>query len=364
MYNGETFTHFTEKEGLSNNNRVWSILEDSHGNLWFGTWGGGVSMYNGETFTHFTEREGLCNNNVWPILEDSHGNLWFGTWGGGVSMYNGETFTHFTEKEGLSNNSVLSILEDSDSNIWLGTEKGLNRLVFGPESVSGTKNNLSASGMKADSVKVTFYNPVIHTYSKQDGLKGINFYQNSVLLDSKNRIWWGTHKGLTMLDMNKFKIPVEPPAMQFNRLDINGQFADYRHLKESAGMEIEFRGLAKFYNYPLNLELPYNRNHLSFHFSAIDWSAPNKIKYSYKMEGLNDNWSLLAAEAKAVYHYLPYGTYTFKVRAIGAAQIWSEPFEYTFTIHPPWWHTWWARTGYGITALLLIFGFVRWRTAT
>ncbi|KKL28655.1 hypothetical protein LCGC14_2372960, partial [marine sediment metagenome] len=100
MYNGETFTHFTEKEGLSNN-RVTSILEDSHGNLWFGTYGG-VSMYNGETFTHFTEKQGLSNNIVWSILEDSQGNFWFGTDGGGVSMYNGETFTHYTEKEGLS----------------------------------------------------------------------------------------------------------------------------------------------------------------------------------------------------------------------------------------------------------------------
>ena len=62
-----------------------TILEDSHGNLWFGTWhnhGGGVSMYNGETFTNFTEKEGLSNNNVRSILEDSHGNLWFGTEGG------------------------------------------------------------------------------------------------------------------------------------------------------------------------------------------------------------------------------------------------------------------------------------------
>ena len=81
------------------------------------------------------------------------------------------------------------------------------------------------------------------------------------------------------------------------------------------------------------------------------------------MEGLNDNWSIPTAEAKADYRNLPYGTYTFKVRAIGEAQKWSEPFEYTFTINPPWWHTWWARTGYVITALLIIFGFARWRTA-
>ncbi len=62
-------------------------------------------MYNGETFTHFTEKEGLSGNSVWSILEDRHGNLWFGTYGG-VSMYNGKTFTHFTQKEGLSNNTV------------------------------------------------------------------------------------------------------------------------------------------------------------------------------------------------------------------------------------------------------------------
>ena len=86
-----------------NSSYVSSILEDSHGNLWFGTWYGGVSMYDGETFTHFTQNEGLSNNYVLSILEDSHGNLWFGTRNGGLSMYNGDTFTHFTQKEGLSN---------------------------------------------------------------------------------------------------------------------------------------------------------------------------------------------------------------------------------------------------------------------
>jgi hypothetical protein len=122
-YNGFTFTHFTEKEGLSKN-IVWSILEDIDGNLWFGTWGGGVVMYNGESFTHFTEKEGLSSNNVRSLLEDSHGNIWFGTGGEGVSKYSGETITHFTQKEGLSDNYVCSILEDSHGNIWFCTEGG------------------------------------------------------------------------------------------------------------------------------------------------------------------------------------------------------------------------------------------------
>ena len=64
-------------------------------------------MYDGKTFTHFTQKEGLGNNDVFSILEDNQGNLWFGTWGGGVSMYNGETLTHFTQKEGFRYNGVF-----------------------------------------------------------------------------------------------------------------------------------------------------------------------------------------------------------------------------------------------------------------
>ena len=53
------------------------------------------------------------------------------------------------------------------------------------------------------------------------------------------------------------------------------------------------------------------------------------------MEGLRDKWSVPSSETKADYRNLPFGTYTFKVLAIGAAQKWSQPFEYTFTILPP-----------------------------
>jgi serine phosphatase RsbU (regulator of sigma subunit)/sugar lactone lactonase YvrE len=357
-YNGESFTHFTEKEGLSNN-IVLSILEDSHGNLWFGTNGGGVSKYNGESFTHFTEKEGLSYNYVRSILEDSHGNLWFGTYGGGVSKYNGESFTHFTEKEGLSNNIVWSILEDADGRVWISTEKGLNVIAFGGMArVEAQTQNVIESTKVSRKPQL-----IIHIFHKEDGLKGLDFFENSVFIDCKNRAWWGGGKGLEMLDLNQFKISEKIPQPVLKQLDINEQFIDYRNITDSLGNEITFNGVQRFENYPLNLELPYDKNHLTFHFVAIDWSAPHKIKYSYRMLGLNDNWSAATHETKADYRNLPYGTYTFQVRAIGESQQWSKPFEYTFTIHPPWWHTWWARTLYALVALTLILALVKWRTA-
>ena len=360
-YNGETFMYFTQNEGLSGN-RVRSILEDSHGNLWIGTWEGGVSMYNGKFFTHFTEKEGLCNNNIISILEDSHGNLWFCTHGG-VSMYNGETFTHFTEKEGLCFNFILSIQEDSRGNLWFDAESGgvimfngetfthytkkerLNRIVFHPITVSSRKDSSLA------------YIPEIYSYGFHDGLGGIEFWnKKTVLLDSKNRFWWNSKNGLTILDINNFKTTVDPPVMQLNQIEINGQFIDYRHIDDRNRMKMEFDSVARFYNYPINLELPYNRNHLTFHFAAIDWSSSQKIKYSYIMEGLVDRWNDPTAEAYVEYRNMPHGSYTFKVRAIGAAKKWSKPFEYTFRILPPLWLTWWAYMIYGFILLLL----VRW----
>ncbi len=339
MYNGENFTHFTENEGLSSNN-VTSIIEDHNGNLWFGTEGGGVCMYDRNSFTHFTEKEGLSSNNVQTIFESRSGKLWFGTVNGGVCSYNGEEFTQFAEKEGLSNTNAQSILEDNHGNIWVSTGRGLNLFLLAPDSTSYS----------------------IHTYDKLDGLKGIAFIQSCTELDSKNQIWWGSGKSLTMLDLNNFNIPVDPPNIHLNRIEINEQFFDYRNLKDNVGVEMEFNGVARNYNFPFNLELDHKSNHLDFYFSAIDWSAPHKIKYSFKIEGLVDNWSLPTSEANAEYRNLPSGKYTFKVRAIGEAQIWSEPVEYAFTILPPWWHTWWARSGYGIVALLLIIAIVRWRT--
>jgi len=77
------------------------MLEDKSVNLWFGTEGGGVSKYDGKSFTHFTDKEGLSNNVVWSMLEDKSGNLWFGTYGDGVCKYDGNCVDDIINKTNL-----------------------------------------------------------------------------------------------------------------------------------------------------------------------------------------------------------------------------------------------------------------------
>jgi signal transduction histidine kinase/ligand-binding sensor domain-containing protein/DNA-binding response OmpR family regulator len=339
MFDGVTFTHFTEEEGLSSK-KINTLKADSKGNIWIGTADRGVSKFDGHCFTHYTEAEGLSNNAVWSVMEDSQGRMWFGTMGGGVNIFDGNSFTCITEKEGLSDNDVRTILEDRDKRIWIGTRRGLNCLLSIPGDTSR-----AGSG----------YRPQIHTFQEQDGLNGVSFNEYYGLADSRNRLWWRTDRWVTMLDLNHFKLPSSPPSnLQLNRLDIKGQFIDYGNLPDSVSPMIRFDSVARYYNYPLGLKLPHRLNHLTFYFTAIDWAAPHKIKYSYLIEGIDEDWSLPSSEYMADYRNLPQGTHTLRVRAIGAAQAWGEPFSYTFTIRPPWWFSWWAYLTYGLILISLI----------
>jgi hypothetical protein len=92
LYDGNTFTSFTTKDGLPS--EVTRIIEDKKGNLWFGA-SDGLRRYDGKTFTYF--RDGLINPWIWEILEDKNGNIWVGTRENGLYFFDGKTFIIYTE---------------------------------------------------------------------------------------------------------------------------------------------------------------------------------------------------------------------------------------------------------------------------
>jgi serine phosphatase RsbU (regulator of sigma subunit) len=315
------------------------MMEDSRGNLWIGYLGGGVTKYDGKTFIHYTESEGLSSNHVSCMYEDSRGNLWFGTMTGGVNMLDGQNMTWYTTTQGLKDNYVQSITEDSRGHIWLSTDQGLN--VIMPDPVEDTVR--------------------IFSFGLQEGLKGINFFQNSVLLDSRNRIWWGNTKSLTVLDLNRFKFESAPPVIHLDRIAVDGKIINFQQKEAVGNLGITFDSLTPYFNIPLHLELPFDDNHLTFFFSGIDWTAPQEVRFSYRVIGVDEGWSPPKREPFADYRNLPYGRHTFELRAMGRSRQYSEPIRYTFTIHPPWWQRWWAIGCYVILFSVLILGIVRLR---
>ena len=122
-YDGETFTLYTEIDGLASNDLI-SVLRDRTGGLWFGTHAG-LSRYDGHSLATYTRAEGLAGDRVLCLMEDSRGHIWAGT-DGGVSRFEGEFLTSYTVADGLADNWVEALLEDSEGRVWLGTWRGLS----------------------------------------------------------------------------------------------------------------------------------------------------------------------------------------------------------------------------------------------
>ncbi len=391
----KTFTYFTSKSGLSGNS-VSSMLEDRIGNIWIGTSDGGVTKYTypnmekNAAFTHFTEKEGLCNNNVISIFEDKIGNIWFGTFGGGVSKYDGnrveaiekgkiiplnelqdlkrvngklvKSFTNYTTKEGLSNNVITSILEDKNGNIWLGTSIGLSKLI---------QTKLGEVSGKAKSRTVLENNVIIKNYGYEDGFLGIGCRLKSICEDNNGTIWIGSDDRLTAYHPEGDNPDTIAPNIQITNVELfneNINWINLEHKKDTNiilgnGVRVgnfKFDGISKWYSLPENLSLAYNNNYLTFKFIGITQKQSRKVKYQYKLEGIDQNWSAVTVSTEAPYGNLPQGKYTFKVKAVNSEGYWSSEYNYTFSIRPPWWKTWWMYTIYGISIILLVAGIVWW----
>ena len=329
------FTHFDQpflKKGF-----ISDLFLDKDENLWIGTFGNGLFIFNGSEFKNYNIDNGLAGNQVTSFSEDELGNLRIGTTDG-LSIFNGSSFKNITIKNGLAHNYIKTVVDDRNGNHWVSTNGGLSLL----------SKNYSK----------------LHNFVLEDGLKGMDFKSHSGLLDSSNRLWWGTGKAITMLNLNTFELPTGIPRIKINEILINQKHYDYRqieeHIKDSLG--INYTEVPAFSNIPKDLILNHTNNTLTFQYAGIDWQAPHQLKYQYKLAGQDDKWIVLTKENRVTYRNLPHGTFTFKVKAIGGANKWSDTLEYSFVINPPWWLTWWARTGYGLLIIFLIVAIIRLRT--
>ncbi len=380
---------FTKENGLLTNS-AYPIFIDRSGILWLKNSRRGFSYFDGKSFTHF-DLDIFKQYHIITIIEDKNGNIWIGTFGGGIYFFkvlpdrvSGE-LTQFSPKEGLVGDKVLSIIEAKNGDIWVGTNSGINRIQLNelglPVAVEhiSTKDGLSSqiarrliednngniwvaghnvislitSNQETKKTKLNNLGVRILNFKHKDGLIGKDF--ESYCLTKRNRLWLTGNEGLNLIDLNKFKIPSNSPKIFLANIEINQKCIDYLKLKNvDNNSSLPFEGALKnsidsissFFNYPIQPTLPYYLNHLSFHFSATDWNAPNDVQYSFFLEGLDDQWSSLKTDPQIEYRNLTSGRYTLYAKAIGKAQIWSTPIEYTFTIQPPWWHTWWAYSLY------------------
>ncbi|WP_177179681.1 hybrid sensor histidine kinase/response regulator transcription factor [Cyclobacterium xiamenense] len=350
-YDGSSFTKYP------GTGTIRALITDQQGTIWAGTAGAGLRKFDGTYTTFFTQNEGLSSNSIVSLLEDQNGNIWAGSPDKGLNLFNREkeTFTTYTTEDGLSSNDIWTITADRAGNIWVGAGDCLNLLVQDQE-----KEGLSYK---------------ILDYCDADGLHGGEFYANATLLDKEGRIWWGNNKSVSMLPAGVYPIQ-KTPRVELTSVEIDQNPIDFHSLSERSrtgkaywsekerelGLtRMKFKEAVPFHNYPTDLELPHHLNSMGFRFSAFQYPRTDQVQFSYFMDGLDNAWSLASPEDRVDYRGLPPGTFTFKVKAAGIEQIWSEPFEYAFIIHPPWWRSSWAYLIWSALVGLVLFSFYRYK---
>lgn len=102
-----------------NPNYIISLVVDTDGSVWAGTWGAGLSHFDGTTWRTFTTSDGLPGNHVFALDRDESGVIWIGT-SSGLAKYDGGTFTTFGSADGLFSETVFAIDASADGNSWIG----------------------------------------------------------------------------------------------------------------------------------------------------------------------------------------------------------------------------------------------------
>ena len=364
-YDGKSLWKYTTRQGLSSNS-VRTIMQDKSGNIWFGTYGGGVTKYNGKSFVQYTEKEGMPNNYIRSIIQDQAGNLWFGSLGfSGITLFDGYSFISFTEKEGLSNNVVCSIHEDKSGNIWCGTRFGLSKISV--EKLKALRENIKKKS-------VVYSDVFFESYTYDDGFLGVGCNSNAMQSSKDGTLWIGANDRLSICHPTiQDKIfDTCPPNLTLTSIELFNEDIPWTLLKNNKdttlilgnGIEIsdfQFDSVAAWHRYPEHLSLAYHNNHLNFNFIGINTARPKKVRYQYKLEGIDEYWSVPTTRNEVSYGNLPHGSYTFRVKAKNDLGIWSKEHTYTFVIRPPWWKTWWFQTSGVLTLISSIIFYVKGR---
>jgi PAS domain S-box-containing protein len=324
-------------ESLSDND-VREIFEDKKGGLWIGTRNGGLNLFDRASqkfkrFVHDPQNPGsLSDNRIFCIHEGQSGLIWIGTRGGGLNRFDPTAgqFTSFTEADGLPNNVVYGILEDSEGKLWISTNNGLAE--FSP----GTEN--------------------FRVFDVSDGLQSNEFNFGAYFQSRTGKMYFGGISGLNVFDPQKIHDnPFVSPIV----------LIDFQIFNKSVPICPQKRGeicSPKFIAYQNSVDLTHRDNVVSFEFSSLHYTYPEKNEYAYILEGIEKEWNYVGNRQFATYSHLPPGNYVFRVKGTNNDGVWNEAgASLNISVVPPFWMTWGFRIfGISITVgMLLAFFQVR-----
>jgi len=321
------FEYLPEDGGGLTNNSIEVLSEDGKGNMWVGTHRGlnRIDEATGavEKIMPTEAPDALPGLNISTVLFDRRGRLWVGTIGGsgiGVLEHPGAAgpphFRRIGTAEGLPSPNIGILLEDDQGRIWASSTDGL--YVIDPDTLRP------------------------HALGPADGVVIRSYWAHSGLKLADGTLLFGGLKGISA---------VHPERLQ-----------PWRYTAPVHASTVQVGGHAVPPGQPIRLK-PRDRS-LQVEFAALDYSAPERNRYAYELQGYDADWvETDALHRLAAYTNLPPGDYTLLLRGSNRLGVWTDP-PTALPVHvlPAWHQTWWIHLLEGIGLLALIAGVVQLRT--
>ncbi|HNH32670.1 MAG TPA: two-component regulator propeller domain-containing protein [bacterium] len=389
---GEQTQVYTESHGLGSN-VIRAIARDVYGNLWVGT-SGGISMALAPDLKHaqphnmlfrkFSSRDGLSNDHVYTILPDADGSVWVGTISGLNRISEGRIQTWHS---GAFSSNILAMFLEGDSVLWVGTDGGLvrvNKSWLLKNTKIPTQNKTSElttltvnEGLHSDKIFTILFKspcdlwmssnrgvfmickdqvtafirgeiPAVHSsyYGIEDGLKTIQCNgasQSAGIITSDGTMWFATAGGLSSIKTESLteNAQVLLPIAEYI-------IADQKQYWIPADAS--------------SIDLPPGTQHVELHYTALDFAEASKIRFQYRLDGLDENWHLAGSRRVAYYTNVPPGSYVFEVKAASAMGNWSsKPTAIRIHVQAFFYQTLWFYALCAVMAAVCAWGLYHWR---
>ena len=296
----------TQKNGLGSD-LVGAAARDAHGDLWVATFAG-LSRLHAGSISNFTTANGLSSNVLTALLPRSDGTLLIGTQDHGWNLWDGQKFS--ATQNSLEQTTINAILDDAQGHLWFATEDGIARCDC------DAKGNPSAAAGSSRLV----------SFGTADGLRSRDTATNSHPSATRSKdglLWFATSKGLVEVDPAHFPYNAAPPPVVVARFAVDD-------------VDQPLRGADSA------LKIQAGHVHFEIDYAGLSFTVPLKVRYRYKLEGFDREWTEAGARRTAYYTNIPPGHYTFRVQAANNDGVWNtEGAAFPFELRPHFYQTIW-----------------------
>jgi signal transduction histidine kinase/ligand-binding sensor domain-containing protein/CheY-like chemotaxis protein/HPt (histidine-containing phosphotransfer) domain-containing protein len=310
---------------------VGNFAETPSGEIFAGTWAHGLLMRSPDgNWRAWNRGTGAPANDMRLVYADRAGNVWTGAPGFGLSLWENGHFLVADWTSDLFDQHIDSVLDDDHGNLWISSARG----------VVITRRDELVAALHAPAAPKRL-GLVYVTEGLRDSVEDLACFPNAVQTRA-GQFWYATRDGILIGDARRTNPDPHPPAVHIERVLAGGRVLD------PTGQ----------------LVLPAGTSGLLIEYAGLSFTAPHRVRFQYRLKGVDADWVDAGERRVASYASLPPGRYEFEVIACNADGVWSEPaatlrFEQkAYLYQHPWFYL-----VLGIAGIAAALSFSRWRLA-